>query len=296
MNIKHLLFFLVSLWGTHSAYAQNYSLNLSDTNAKTVEIYLDRGNLRVTGKKGSTLEVFSNYKKENLPDRAAGLKPLTANRALDNTGYGIEVRESNSVIMIQKATNQEIDMEVILPDNVRLVINPESWQAGDIIVKDFRGEIEVKSNSSNIQLLQVSGPVIANSISGNIEIVFQEINPNKPSAVSNISGFIDVSLSPQAKATLEIKNLSGEIFTDLDLEILEEKNFGPEFGNLGNPPTPPVPPTPPAPGKEKTKTAAPLFPTPRVSVGKGITGSYNGGGVAVSLHNISGNIYLRKAK
>ena len=293
MNIKHLLFFLVSFWGTHSAYAQNYSLNLSDPNAKTVEIYLDRGNLRVTGKKASTLEVFSNYKKENLPDRAAGLKPLTANRALDNTGYGIEVRESNSVIMIKKATNQEIDMEVFLPDNVRLVINPESWQAGDILVKDFRGEIEVTSHSSNIQLLQVSGPVVANSISGNIEIVYQELNPNKPSAVSNISGFIDVSLSPSAKATLEIRNLSGEVFTDLDLEILEEKNYGPE---LGAPPTPPTPPTPPAPGKEKTKTTAPLFPTPRVYVGKGITGSFNGGGVAVSLHSISGNIYLRKGK
>ena len=137
---------------------------------------------------------------------------------------------------------------------------------------------------------------MANSISGDIEIVFKEINPDKPSAVSNISGFIDVSFPPSIKSTLEIKNLSGEIFTDLPMEIVEEKNYGPE---IMAPPAPPVPPVPPAntisPKPEVKLPGVPLY-KPAFQIGKGIVGTTNGGGVAISLHNISGNIYLRKGK
>lgn len=294
MKIKHVLFLTALLLSLTRGLAQNFSMDLGETNGKTVEIYMNRGTLYVTGKKGNTIELMSNYRKESLPGRAAGLKPLTANNALDNTGFGVEVKASNSVITIKNATNQELDLEVVLPDNVRLVMAPEGWQAGDILVRDFKGEIEVKSNHSDIQLLQVSGPVVANSISGDIEIVFKEINPDKPSAVSNISGFIDISFPPSAKSSLEIKNLSGEIFTDLNLEILEEKNFGPE---MPTPPAPPTPPTPPANGsKPEVKVpGVPLY-RPAFQIGKGIVGTTNGGGAAISLHNISGNIYLRKGK
>ncbi len=88
------------------------------------------------------------------------------------------------------------------------------------------------------------------TISGNIEI------PQLKNAIQakSISGFIDVGLDPSAKKELVFKSVTGEIYTDFDLQL--DENSTPFSKKLN----------------------APL----------------NGGGELVALETISGDIFFRK--
>jgi len=73
-----------------------------------------------------------------------------------------------------------------------------------------------------------------------------------------ISGFIDLTLSNEVKADIHAKTISGDIYSDLDLEFS---------------------------GPMKNKI-----------VGAEVDATLNGGGSAIALETISGNVYLRKNK
>jgi hypothetical protein len=310
-SLALLLLFQIGL-----VHAQSYTLDIPDPATKTIEIQLSSGTLSIQGSKENQLKLYSNFEQGQYPERAAGLKPLRPNMATDNTGFGIDVTQVKSSYVIKEATSQKLDIQLVLPQKVRLVISPVGWQAGNISAMEMSGEIEISSNNSNVQLFNVSGPVVVNAIDGDIEVVFKDINPDKPSAISNISGFIDVTLPEKAAANLQMVNLNGETFTDLDLDIVEEKFFGP--GNIWGmrtpaPPAPPTPPTPPVLTDSKGNTLVgganpyikpekpekpekPAKIAPPVAKGQGIRGKLNGGGVEISLHSINGDIYLRKGR
>ncbi len=94
------------------------------------------------------------------------------------------------------------------------------------------------------------------TISGTLELSGFEAPVN----IKTISGFIDFSIDPHLKASLETKTITGEIYSDLDLET-ENK-----------------------------------VPDMRVFRGGNITATLNGGGKSIKLETISGDIYLRKEK
>ena len=112
--------------------------------------------------------------------------------------------------------------------------------------------------SGDLRLLNVSGPVVANTISGDIQIKFN-VAPTQPSAVSSVSGDVDVSLPAPSRLSLSMRSISGEIYTDFDL-------------NLG--------------GGSGLKHVG----------GQTVEGRANGGGTAFSLKTISGDIFVRKTK
>jgi DUF4097 and DUF4098 domain-containing protein YvlB len=124
-------------------------------------------------------------------------------------------------------------------------------------VKGSQGEIEIKTMNSDVILEEVSGPIVAKSTSGDITVKFANLNQEKPSSIVNTSGFIDVTMPAGAKSNMKLRSISGEIYSDLDLEMPNSGNF-------------------------------------KHTYGANIDGKVNGGGVDIDLHAISGNIYLRK--
>ena len=97
-------------------------------------------------------------------------------------------------------------------------------------------------------------PLSINTISGDIEL--EEYKGEL--VIKTISGFIDLTLGSKEKATLKMSTISGEIYSNLDLE------FGGEKPNL-----------------------------PRIG-GTKINAMQNGGGTRMELETISGDIFLRK--
>jgi DUF4097 and DUF4098 domain-containing protein YvlB len=81
-----------------------------------------------------------------------------------------------------------------------------------------------------------------------------------PSSISTVSGDVDVSMPANTKATLKLRSVSGEVYTDFDINIGKDDNSMRHIG------------------------------------GQVVDGNINGGGTAMSLKTVSGDIFVRKAK
>lgn len=267
------LIILIALFfvGTQSQ-AQEHKTSLGG--AKKVVFVLSHTDLSVEAYDGN--EVIIEAKGyEKPPKRADGLKPLY-NTAQDNTGVGLAAHNEGGVLkFVRSSSRQSIDYRVKLPRKVDLVIEEANWNGGDYSVKGMRGEIEIKAKNADIMLDDVTGPIVANSTSGNVQVVFSSLS-DKPSAITSTSGYVDVTLPKNAKADLVLKVWSGEIYTDFD--VLLKKEDGKDED------------------KEKRDHEDKCWRCD-YEWGRGaVKGQINGGGVEINLKATSGDIYLRQAK
>ncbi|MBW3545161.1 MAG: hypothetical protein KY428_06100 [Bacteroidetes bacterium] len=112
-----------------------------------------------------------------------------------------------------------------------------------ILCMNIRYEVWVPRQAA-IKLETISGNVTGAGLQGALDL-------------HSISGFIDISLPEAVAADLWLKSVTGELYTDLDMKIMNEKEE---------------------------------FPI----VGYEMRGQLKGGGTEVKLETISSNIYLRK--
>ncbi len=196
---------------------------------------------------------------EGIPEKAKGLKPLSATGP-DNTEIGLNIKTEGNVILLSGAGKAASDSDYMIkmPTAMGLSFEQESWHGGgDFTVKGLSGEINVQSKNSDIILTDVSGPVVANSVSGDINIVFSKLNATKPTSVAATSGDVDITMPSEAKVNFKLSVVSGEIYTDLDLKFAEKEGLKSWGGMNANP-------------------------------------TFNGGGVEIALRAVSGDIFLRE--
>lgn len=234
---------------------QAQSINKPFSATGTIVLIMDNTDLTVEGYAGSDVQIeASGY--DGPPERAKGLRALSS-RGQDNTGMGLEITSSGGTMEIKKTTGQSVDYRIKVPQRANIKIEEDGWGgSGDYEVRSCQGEIEIVTTNSDMKLENVSGPIIAKSTSGDITVKYGSLNTEKPTSIVATSGFIDVSFSASAKASLKLKTITGDIYSDLDLAI---------------------------PNSEFKQTYS-----------SNISGDLNGGGVEISLHAISGDIYLRK--
>lgn len=257
--MKHtciLLLLLISLPGLAQEFRQKVATN------QQVKIQYHKAQIVVEGHKGSEL-VIQAKGYEAPPERAKGLKSLY-NTAVDNTGIGLSVEVKDGALVIREASQGGNDYVIRIPEGSPLSIEQMNWGGGgNIDVKGMRSELEVKSKTAEVQLIDVTGPIIANSTSGNITVKFSEYGQAGPSSISSVASEIDVTLPATAKADLVMGSVTGEIYTDLELEM---QNKGKE-ANMNQI----------ASGANST-----------------IRARLNGGGTSLTLRTTSSDIYLRK--
>jgi DUF4097 and DUF4098 domain-containing protein YvlB len=142
-----------------------------------------------------------------------------------------------------------------VPDNLALEFTSGCERSNDISVKNMKNEIDVKS-CHDIELKDVTGPLVLSTISGDIDITFSSINSVKSSSVNSISGDIDITIPLKTATNLELRTVSGGFYSDFDFTETQK-----DLRKVG--------------GNELS------FPL-------------NGGGFKFSIGTVSGNIYLRK--
>jgi lia operon protein LiaG len=196
---------------------------------------------------------------EGIPEKAAGLKPLSATGP-DNTELGLNIKTEGNVIVLAGAGRIANDAEYLIkmPAAMGLSYLQDTWHGGgDFVVKGVNGEINIEMKNSDVVLNDVGGPVVASSVSGDINVVFTKLNQTKPTSLAATSGDIDVTLPADTKVNFKLSVVSGEIYTDLDLKFPEKEGMKSWGGMNANP-------------------------------------TFNGSGVEVSLRAVSGDIFLRK--
>lgn len=242
-----------------TTFAQNeYKMTVKGNAAESwVTISNLFADLEIEGTSGSEIKITArDY--EGLPEKAKGLKPLSATGP-ENTGVGLSIQQEGNMISISGA-HREADnaaYKILLPKNIMLKIDYNSYQAGDVKVEGMAGEIEAKSHVGDLKFVNVTGPIVAHTLSSDLEVSFSSLSQSSPSSLTSTSGDIDVTMPAAVKGTFKMSTVSGGVYTAFDFDFGEE---------------------------DKLRRAG----------GQNATGKLNGGGVEVSLRSVSGNIYVRK--
>lgn len=254
-----ILSFWFSILAT-AGHAQEYKKQLKA--GQKVKILLNRSEMKIEGYDGNEVKITAtDY--EQPPERAKGLRPLY-NSAQDNTNIGLSVTEEDGSMVIQEASGQGGEYIIRLPQNARLSVEQLTWNGQEIQVRNMKSEIEVQAKSADIHLINVHGPIIANNTSGDIEIVYAALSQQGPHMISAVSSEIDISLPAGSKANFVLQSVTGEIYTDMDIQLKKKNQKGSEMQIVGG--------------------------------GQKIEGTTSGGGVELGIKSISGNLYIRKAQ
>jgi lia operon protein LiaG len=241
-----------------SLQAQEYKTKFPNRQDRKVVVEMQGGDVTVEGYDGDELVIRGNGF-EAPPKNAQGLRAVY-NTAEDNTQIGLAVTPgTGNSLRIVKASRKEATYTIRVPRRTAVVFTETNWGSGDLLIRDLEGSIEANLKSGDMKLLNVSGPVVANSVSGDVVIRFTGMRP-EPSSISVVSGDLDVSMPPASKVNLTLRSISGEIYTDFDLNLSKGAD---NMNRVG---------------------------------GQTVNGNINGGGPAVSLKTISGDIFVRKAK
>ncbi|MCK8524187.1 hypothetical protein M0D21_21595 [Aquimarina sp. D1M17] len=192
-----------------------------------------------------------------MPERAKGLKAVYAGGS-DNTGIGIYVKKEGDILAVRNLKGMHSDgLSIYLPKDVNVSI--ERSNLGSIFLKGFSSEIEASTNVGDINMTDVTGPIVARTATGVVNVVFTKVSQSSPISLVSSTGAIDVALPSGTPANLSLKTSMGEIYTDFDIKFPEaDKDM-------------------------------------KIVAGKRtVNTSINNGGVDISLRSSTGNIYLRK--
>jgi lia operon protein LiaG len=226
----------------------------------TMEITGVGDDLIVKGYDGTEIIIeTSDY--EGIPEKAKGLKPLSASGEV-NTNLGLHFSKSGDKFVLAGASRvaNNSDYIVTIPNRMKLKVESMRWSGGDVKIEGMSGEVEARSNIGDIVLTNVSGPLVIWTLSSDIIISYDELSQTGPHSISSTSGEIDITLPGSSKGTFDMKSMSGEIYSDLDMEI---------------------------PKKDEMQ---------HIAGGLRAKGTMNGGGVDFDINSISGDVFMRKAK
>jgi hypothetical protein len=208
---------------------------------------------------------------EELARRKAQAEKARGMKMLQVENMGLTIEEEENVISVDADEGKRaVDLTIQVPFSTSLELTCRDDERG-VTVERVNAEIEVDTSDGPIVLTGVSGPVVADSSDGEIKVVFSKITPGKPMSLSAMDGDIDITLPPDAKASLKLKTDEGQIFTDFDVQLTpsQEKKEEDERREGGS---------------------------YRVTYEKVTLGLINGGGTEIQLTTYEGNIYIRKAK
>ena len=239
--------------------AQEYRTKFTSDQARKVVLDLRQGEVTVEGYGGDELLITApGFHDTPAPTLAMGLRPVYAAGG-DNTRLGLSVTPaSDNTLRIASTRNADGHYLVRVPYRTDVAFTRNQWNlSSDLTVRNLAGRLEVTLNSGDLRLLGMSGPVVANTVSGDVKVQFSGV-PEQPCAISTVSGNVDVSLPAAAKTTLSMRSISGEIYTDFDLNLSSGK-------------------------------------TQHVG-GQTVEGRTNGGGTSFSLRTVSGDVFVRKSR
>lgn len=219
----------------------------------------------------STPEKSSRNKEKE--ERRKGLKPIKKEANLNNQTT-LEERGAKAILSnisfnendfhrIMFTDFKKSQFEIKVPNTMKIIVrkgeNISPFMLGkdtQFKVKNFKGEIELASLNQDVILENISNSTLVNTMLGNIEATFNNLNKDAVISLISTAGFVDISIPSKEKITFDLESMAGEILTNLDLKTQNEKN------------TPFL--------KQKYKA------------------HYNGGGKMIQLKTTAGDIYIRK--
>lgn len=249
--IALLIFFIAGILS-----AQEYKITTQNNKDGRLILKDFNGSLPIEGYSGSDIIITSTSGDLTPPEKAKGLKPIFPS-GTDNTGIGLDVQKIDNLITVTCLIpfTRDGEYKIKVPENLALELSSGCERSNDISIKNMKNEIDIKS-CHDIELKDVTGPLVLSTISGNIDITYSSINSVKSSSINSISGDIDITIPVKTTTNLDLRTVSGGLYSDFDFTDTQ-KNLKKVGGNE-------------------------------------LSFLLNGGGFKFSIGTVSGNIYLRK--
>ena len=315
--VKIVLVTLLLSTGICSAKQNRYNseVEFGDPKGQRIVVFSGSGDLTVTGYKGDKVLIYSDeniFKQEDeeVNEKAKGLKRIGGG------GFNIINNKKNNIIIISRPVDKNIALTVKVPNDIILKfgsdVNKESWGSsnfvnqiistifkgdkngensnfiGDIIgntlggvlngildgeinIKDFAGIVEVNTVQGNINAENIRGAVFASSVDGDVRVVFDKLQKDRDLYFSSVDGDIDLTLPKDTKANIMAKTLDGDVYSGFEGDVTVGKQINDDTAT---------------PGSQNNFS--------RIFQSNYITTSINGGGQAIYLNTIDGDVYIRK--
>jgi hypothetical protein len=251
---KKILMVALGFVVTGAAYAQEYKLSKSSGTLEIREV----NNVSIEGYAGSEILFTSRGHERDDDGRAKGLRAISSMGLEDNTGIGLSVVDKDGVVMVQQLKKTDgPDINIKVPNGVKVSYSHTSPYGDEIEIKNFEGELEVSTVHNGVVLTNTTGPMEVKTVHGDIEASLGAALKSRVSIVS-VHGHVDVALPVATKANLRMGTTWGEIMVDPDFKI--------EIENTGG----------------------------MVKYSDKVRGKLNGGGTEIELNSTHDNVYLRK--
>jgi hypothetical protein len=249
--MKKLTFLIISYLWLSALFAQeDYSRSLGDISWVRIE---SKADIIVKTHSAAGILIKAD-KKIASPEKAKGLK-LVGNGEQANTEIGYYVIKEGNDLIVRNLRKDET-AEIYLPANQNISVRSK-WN-GNINISGFTGEVEASAElNGHIRIRDISGPLTANTLNGEVNVDFNNVNQKSPITIATTNGEMDITLPAATPANIKLGSINGEIYTNFELNT---------------------------PAKDGLKAIAT----------KNVEGSINNGGVTISIKSVNGNIYLRK--
>jgi lia operon protein LiaG len=255
-TMKFSIITLLILFAGGILTAQEYKYTVQNPKDGRLILKDFSGTLPIEGYSGNDIIISSTAGNFTPPEKAKGLKPIYPSGS-DNTGMGLDIQKVDNIITITCLVpfTQESEYKLRVPENMAIEVSSGCERNTDVKITGIKNEIDIET-CHDIKLDNVTGPLVLSTISGNIDITYSNINTARSSSVNSVSGDIDITLPVKTAVNLELRVVSGAIYSDFDFAE-SQKNLKKVGGNETN-------------------------------------YSLNGGGFKFNIGSVSGNIYLRK--
>lgn len=190
----------------------------------------------------TTIRYISDSGKEK--DLEKGLKPLGKESKDPADNLYLDITEKPGELIIRDYKSESgfdfMDVwafdkkyEITVPNSVKILWNTndcskknsytffEATGSKPSEISEFNGEVEISLSYGSISLTDVSGPVIANTIGGNIQVEFKKVNPSKLYSLITENGYINMELPDDANLTIDATGK--RILSDIDFDVLKEE-------------------------------------------------------------------------
>ena len=187
--------------------------------------------------KSKIFKLLSDKNKEKELEK--GLKPLgtKSTNPADNLYLDIEQKPGELIIKNYVPNKGQVlyhipnsSYELLIPNTIKLEWNTENCKKTNANtfflnskpweLSNFKGEVEISSSYGSIQLTDVSGPVLANTVGGNIKVIFDKTTPKKLYSLISNDGHIDIQLPKNSSVKIDASGSS--VLSDIDFKIITE--------------------------------------------------------------------------
>ncbi len=205
-------------------------------------------------------EIISGHKNKHKSTQRSteGLK------SVKNNSMQLEIEEEDNEIEISSEySTQNVILHIKVPKRTRLDI--ELYKGGDVEINNISGAIEAEAFKGSIIASGVSGPMVAETHNTDIVVSFDKLNQKNPTSLTSHSGNIDITISKNTAAKVNVQSYKGEILSGLATEFVVSEDV--QRKNKG--------------GKQK------------IVIGGMMSAEVNGGGQDITLATYNGNVYVR---